>query len=405
MRIIMKNIINLRKDLAMYNHLEIKANYALLAKKHDMDWRTVKKYNQGYEGKTSSRNKPSYLDKYHDEIRDKLKLTGAKISAVYQYFLQKDDKIGGYPNFYHFIKKNKFEVSKTKDIVHPRYETEFGEQLQFDWKEDLKLINKYGEIFEFNVFSAILSASRLHFYVYSRTKTGADVKKCLVQVFRNAAGVTKTALTDNMSSILNTKTKKFYPDFLQFCKDMGTSVKSCKVRSPETKGKVEVSNKFLDWLVPYNGEFETELDLIKIIESITKKVNSRPNATTGIAPILLFAKEKEYLLPLPCKEILDSYMDYAKTTKVSNGFLVRHKGSEYSVPPQFINKAVELREVDGKLHIYHSKELISCHEIKTQKINYHAEHYSAGLKLIIGDKDEIAKQTEKNLSLFERICT
>ena len=303
----MEKYTKIRRDLAMFKQLEIKPNYKLLAKKHDVDWRTVKKYNEGYEGKARNRKKKSVLDKYHDEIKQKLEIPGATISAVYQYFLKKDSKIGKYHNFNHFVRKNEFKILKAKDIVHPRYETEFGEQLQFDWKEDVKLINKHGEIFEFNILSATLSASRLHMYIYSKHKTREDVERCLVEVFRNIAGVPEECLTDNMSSILNTKTKRFYPEFLQFCKDMGTTAKRCRVRSPETKGKVESSNRFMRWLIPYNGEFETEAEIIEIIKDISKAINSQVNSTTGVAPILLFDKEKEYLLPLPCKEVLDSY--------------------------------------------------------------------------------------------------
>ena len=389
----------------MCEQIGLKANYANLAKKHGLDWRTVKKYEIGYEGKASTRKKPSKLDKYRKEIEDKIKISGVTVSGVYQFFLKKDREIGSYQNFNHYIKKNKIEVTKTKDIVHPRYETEYGEQLQFDWKEDLKLINKYGELFEFNIFSAILSASRLHCFVYSKTKRRQDVERCLVEVFKSIGGVTETALTDTMSSIINTRTKKFYPEFLQFCKDMGTKIKRCKVRSPQTKGKVEVSNKFVNWLKPYNGEFETEMDLIKIIKDIAKAANAKANGTTGVSPILLFNKEKEYLKSLPNHEILDFYSIGMKTAKVSNGFLVRHKGNEYSVPPTFAGKTVELEERENTLHIYHNKELISYHEIKVQKINYKPEDYSAGLKqLYCGSDDEISKQTEKNLKLFERIC-
>lgn len=58
------------------------------------------------------------------------------------------------------LKKN-----KQNNKFHPRYETEFGKQLQFDWKEGIKMFNKPGEIFEFNIFSSTLGASRLHVFI------------------------------------------------------------------------------------------------------------------------------------------------------------------------------------------------------------------------------------------------
>lgn len=36
-----------------------------------------------------------------------------------------------------------------------------------------------------------------------------------------------------------------------FAKDFNFKIKLCKPRHPYTKGKVEVINKFLSWLYPY----------------------------------------------------------------------------------------------------------------------------------------------------------
>lgn len=74
----------------------------------------------------------------------------------------------------------------------------------------------------------------------------------MVNVFKTIGGIPVHALTDHMSSIVNTKSKKFYPEFAHFSKDMGFIPKKCKVREPETKGKVESQNRFMDWLKPYN---------------------------------------------------------------------------------------------------------------------------------------------------------
>ena len=50
----------------------IKPNYAQLARSYQCDYRTVKRYYQGYEGKPRTRDKPSHLDKIKDQIRAKL---------------------------------------------------------------------------------------------------------------------------------------------------------------------------------------------------------------------------------------------------------------------------------------------------------------------------------------------
>ncbi len=395
----------LRKELVILRELEIKPNYAELARKYNCDYRTVKKYNDGYEGKPSTRERKSHLDKYKEEIVEKINKSGATKKSVYEFMKDKYSNVGSYSNFGYYIRKHKLMSKNINNKPHPRYETEYGQQMQFDWKEDIKLTNRYGEIFEFNIFSATLSASRLHNFVYSKTRTREDVERCLVICFERMQGMPKELLTDNMSSIVNTKSKKFVSEFITFCKDMEIKPKKCKISSPETKGKVESSNRFINWLIPYDGEFDTEEELIQIIEKINKKVNQEVNSTTGATPLFLFEKEKEYLLPLPNKELLERYKNDTKLCKVSNGFLISYKGSQYSVPPKFINKTVKVRELNNKLYIYYNEELIASHDLSVKKINYIEEHYKEGLLCTINNKNETEIETiaKNNLELLNKL--
>ena len=80
-----------------------------------------------------------------------------------------------------------------------------------------------------------------------------------------------------------------------------------------TSGKMCVLNKkSLDKILLENPEIS-----IKIIEEINLKVNKQINSSTGVAPIMLFNKEKEYLKPLPNEEILKHYLKDTIRVKVS----------------------------------------------------------------------------------------
>ena len=400
-------IIKLRKDFVMLKTYELKPNFAYLSRKYGMDSRTIQKYYEGYEGKPTTRNKPSKLDDYHEIIKDKMALPGAKISSIYFFLKEEKGYEGSYSSLTHFIRQHpEIHKSKSNNVAHVRYETEIGEQIQFDWVENITLISKYGEQFEFNVFSAELSYSRFHYFGYSKFKTREDVYVQLIKTFKFFAGVSNSLLTDNMSSIVNTKEKKFNNEFKAFAKDMNIDIKKCKVNHPFTKGKVEVRNKFMKWLIPYNYEIETEEDIIKAIEKINNQVNTMINDTTRMKPILLYSKEKEHLKPLPSNQILEHYMNLSVSVKVSNTSLIKYNGNEYSVPPKYINQTLKVKEVDNKLHIYNNTELITIHDISDKKINYKEEHYSAGLKSSMPDKsdeyiDELAK---RNLQMFDEIA-
>lgn len=399
-----EKIEKIKQELLVMKTLNIKPNFSELSRIYKVDRRTIKRYNEGYSRENTRVIRKSKLDKFKDEIKEKLKLPGITITGLYQYFSKEED-IGTYSNFYKYIKKYNLRPKKNNK-AHLRYETEFGQQLQFDWKEDIKMVSKNGELFEFNIFSSTLGASRLHVFIYSKFKTRIDVQRCLIKTFEYIGGVPKELLTDNMSSIVDTKTRTFYKEFITFTNDMQTKPKNCKPRHPYTKGKDESANRFMSWLIPYNNEFEDEQELIKIISEINLKVNRQVNSTIGVAPIMLFNKEKEYLQPLPNSKIMDQYLIDTVRVKVSNESLFYYKGRKYSVPNKFINYTLDIQEDNNKLYVYYNRELITIHDISEKNINYKEEHYIEGLSYILKNKtqEQIECLAKRNLENLNRLC-
>ena len=382
----------------------MKPNYTQLGKAYNLDPRTVKKYYLGYNGKSPNRNKNSMLDEYKDIIKEKLSYEGIKISSIFFFLRNEKGYKGSYSALTYYIRKHpELKAAASKNEGHVRYETRPGEQLQFDWVEAISLTNKHGEIFEFNVFSAELSYSRMHYFNYSKYKTREDVLVNLVLTFKFFGGIPEHTLTDNMTSIVSNR--KFCKEFLSFANDMGMAGRKCKVKHAFTKGKVEVRNKFMKWLIAYNHEFETEDDLKEIIKKINIEVNNLVNDTTSLKPILLYNKEKEYLKPLPQTRILEQYMNLSIAVKVHNTMLIDYKGHQYSVPKKYINKTLKVREIDNKLYVYDNTELIVTHDISNKKINYMENHYIEGLKgsMTSNTDEQIEALAKKNLELFEQL--
>ena len=166
---------SLLTQLSICKLSNIKPNFAELAREYNLDWRTVKKYYDGYEGKPKHRSKPSKLDPYLDIIKQKLSIRGVTARAVYEFILdEKDSNIGTYSNFNKYIKSKGLKPVKTPK-GHPRFETEPGVQAQVDWKEDISIANRYGEIFTFQVFDYKLGYSRYPVFTYKLQKTRQDV--------------------------------------------------------------------------------------------------------------------------------------------------------------------------------------------------------------------------------------
>ena len=121
---------------------------------------------------------------------------------------------------------------------------------------------------------------------------------------------------------------------------------------------------------------------------------------------MLYEKEKEYLQPLPNKDIINQYSKDSIRVKVSNESLFYYKGKRYSVPNKFINTHLDIQEDNNKLYVYYNKEMITMHEISEKNINYKKEHYIEGLSNILKNKEqaEIEKMAEENLKILDRLC-
>lgn len=395
---------NLKGELAIMDSINIKPNYAALGRKYGMDWRTVKKYHNGYEGKPNTRNKGSKLDKYKDEIANKLVIKRITVQGVYQFMIKKYGValIGSYANFNRYVKNNKLKP-KLKKHGHPRFEKSYGEQGQVDWKEDIYIANKYGERYVINILHVTLKYSRYGHLEISAMKRFDDVARGLINSFKKFGGVPKELLFDNMSTISNINAKPRRPtdSIIKMSKDFGFKVKLCKSRNPQTKGTVEARNKILDWIRAYEGEFETLEELIAIAEAINRDMNIAISQDTNMSPIALFYKEKEYLQPLPPKSIIDTYLT-PNRYRVSNEALIRYGGCKYSVDPKLIGEDVTVTLLDNKLYIYYNGELVTFHQINRNPINYKEDHYKRLIKNKIKESD-MESVVAGNLKMMDRI--
>ena len=381
----------------------IKPNFSELSRKYDIDRHTLKKhYESGGQKQRKKRTYSSMLDKYYDVIVDKLKISGITYIGIYKLLVDRYSYKGSYSLLKNYIMKKGLKKEKTKK-THVRYETPPAKQLQADWKENLKIITRHGEVIEFNLFAATLGYSRLHNFVYSESKTREGFMRCLIDTLYTIGGLPEEILTDNMKAIVSIEGNKRYKynEIIQFEKDLGIKIRLCKVRTPETKGKVESSNRFVNRLLAYNNEIEDKNELIKIIDKLNKDINEEINQETNVPPIVLFKKEKEYLKPLPNNHVLDSYIVIEATCTVPSTLLVPFHGSKYSVPAKYLNKRVKLIKENNLLYIYYNTELIRTHEISNRKNNYNKEDYYEGLKQSIKRSEKsIEEITEENLKLL-----
>ena len=380
---------------------------AAMARIMGCDPRTVKRYLEGYELKKKRKIlKKSKLDKFKETIISKLEI-GCTSMAIFK-FIQKDGYTGSYSLVADFVQKHKEEQIKKATI---RFETAPGLQSQVDWKENLKMISKHGELFEVNIFLMVLGYSRTKFVKLTSDKTQKTLFKCMNEALKYFGGVPKEIVFDNMATVVDRANSrignvKLNTKFVQYSKDIGFNPITCRIYRPQTKGKVESLAKLVDRLQVYNHEFETYEELEKIVKMFMKEINNEISQGTNMKPIERLEKETKYLLPLPNQEVLNAYTTSPKEYKVSKESMITYKGQKYSVPTYLIGKSVSVKETDEYIHIYYITNLITKHKKSKKFLNYHKEHIVDILKsdALKGYKDnEIEEFVNNHLSDYDEL--
>ena len=394
---------------------DIKPDFSALAADFKASRNTIKRYYNMKEDENPKKKRTykSVFDPYEDFIRERAQnVAGCTYAALFMLLNDRYPEQKGlakYGTFTAFCRRKKIIIGRTDGKAHALFETAPGHQLQVDWKEDITVHTADGKELYFNILSATLGASRYHVYIHTIGKTRSDFFRCVRMALIKIGGSVDEILTDNMSAIVKITSemkggRKKYPDVLQWKKDSGIRIRLCKPRSPETKGKVEVSNKFVDRIAVYDGLLKDEDELKEKIELIMQEANEQKNSGIGLSPQNVFMmREKQCLRPLPDMRLLETYEKAGETRKVPNTLLVGFNGRNYSVPADYIGRLVRIVEEGNEIAIYYNEKEIARHTMSDKKTNYLPEHYKQALRQAVGNKvpeDELEELARKNLEAF-----
>ena len=400
-------------ELNMYRQLGTKPNFSEIARRYNLDRHTVAKYWGSGEGVEDRRtDRPSTFDALADVIGEKAALPGVTKKAVHEFLLDRYPGAGlaGYNAFTQWCRRHGVEFGAAGGAeAHPRFETPPGRQLQFDWKESLTMTDALGEVFDFNVFSATLGFSRMHRLVYSPTRTEDDLLACVLATIVRFGGVTDEALTDNMSAVVTVSggKRRRSERVSRFFREAGMELVLCAVRTPETKGKDESANRFVNRLRAYDRDFVGEDGLKAAIARIEARCNAEPNETTGVPPAVLFMREKEHLRPVGNLRLLQEMVGDVTTQVVPPTMLVRAAGRQWSVPRSCIGRRVTVVATpSGQVRVSLGGEEVAVHDAGSARgpIVYDEAHYAEALdgKRWLADAD-IREAARANLELLDSL--
>lgn len=406
---------NVMGELGIYRTTGVTPNFSDIARRHGVDRKTVAKYwrqgdGAGHDGRS---DRESGFARLEGVIREKAALPGVTKKAIHEFLLDRHagEGLPGYGAFTKFCRANGIEPGTPPEgpEPHPRFETPPGRQMQFDWKEDLRMVDRNGEVFEFNVFSATLGYSRYHRFLYSPARTTDCLLLCLLDTLLFYGGAPEEAITDNMSALVvfsggrRVRSERAW----RFAREAGFDLQLCAPFTPETKGKDESANRFVDRLGAYDGDFDGLEGLLGAIARIESRSNSEVCESTGLPPAALFAREKEYLRPLGNVDLLRSMVGDASVQTVPPTMLVRAAGRYWSVPRRCIGrKATVVAMPGGQVVVKVGGETVAVHDPSEGrgKVVYSEDHYAEAIggKPRFADAD-IREAARANLALLDAV--
>lgn len=293
--------------------------------------------------------RPSKLDPFKEQIRQWVMEDHCTNCEVIFERLQKMGYTGGISILKAYVQPLRPAVAGHAPVQ--RYETEPGQQMQFDWGEFA--YEHEGKTHKFYGFAAVLGYSRMRFVTFVKRSDTPTLIRCVMEAFEYFGGLTKVALTDRMKSVLlemQENTPRWNPRFADFMVSIGVAARVCKAYTPQTKGKVERTVSHVKKSFWAGVSFTDLDDLNRQAHGWCERINSRVHRTTHMRPLERLAQEQ--LAPLPADFAWERFA--TEERKVTWDGYVSYDGVLYGLPGtlKLAGKMVQVRERKGVLTVW-----------------------------------------------------
>lgn len=287
------------------------------------------------------RKKPkrrSRLDPFRAQIRAILEAEPSYNGQLIYERIQRMGYAGRISVMKDFVASVRRELAQQAVI---RFETEPGRQAQVDWKEfGLQTVD--GELKKLYAFVMVLGYSRKPFVWFTTRMDQATLLACHVLAFLFFGGVPREILYDNMRTAFAPDGEGFWRPtrrLLAFAAHYGFTPLRCRVRRPETKGKVERAIGYLgdNFWPRMEGRDLSLSQLNHDVLGWIADISARELRDFGESREERFRREGVSPLPAVPFDVRESI-----PLMVSREGRVTFKTNRYSVPARFIGTTISL---------------------------------------------------------------
>jgi len=233
-----------------------------------------------------------------------------------------------------------------------RFETAMGVQAQMDYSTDDLDFTVEGRR-RVHAFSYVLGYSRRQYLHFVISQDFATTVREHIRAFEHLGGVAATCLDDNRKVVVSGydgDEPVYNPRFLAFAAPYGFRPVACRVRRPQTKGKVERPFGYVESSL-LNGRSFHSLEHLNETTAwwLAEVADVRIHRQTRARPLDRHAEERPFLLPLPERPFDASEVVYR--TVDAEGFVV-YRQNFYSSPWRLIGQTLAVRVTENELTIY-----------------------------------------------------
>jgi transposase len=202
-------------------------------------------------------------------------------------------------------------------------------------------------------FSYVLGYSRRQYLRFVEAQDFATTVREHIRAFEHLRGVAATCLYDNMKVVVSGHDGDepvYNPRFLAFAAHYGFRPVACRVRRPQTKGKVERPFGYVESSLLGGRTFRSLAHLNETAAWwLAEVADVRLHSQTRARPIDRHAEEQPHLIPLPAQPFDAAEVVYR--TVDAEGFVV-YRQNFYAVPWRLIGQTVAVRVTECELMIH-----------------------------------------------------